>query len=131
MEPQALIQRSYRNLRAYRRACALASDLFWITRRFPRAGQHTLTDQLRRMAEAVPEHIVRGWSSRHDACAFMEHLNAARQASDQLSHWLNVAKACQYLTPDEHEVLLARKAEVEQTILRLQQRCALRCTSLL
>lgn len=129
MEPQTLIQRSHHNLRAYRRACALSSDLFWLTRRFPRAGQHTLSDQLRRIAEAIPDRVARAWASRPDPCAFVEHLKTARQACAQLDHWLNVARACQCLTPDEYEVLHARTGEVDRTILRLQQRGSLLCTS--
>ncbi len=127
MTSQTITLRSYRNLRAYRRASALASDVFWITRRFPRNGQNTLSDQLRRHAHAIPDAIARGWHERHDPCAFAQALDAALNACLQLSHWLNVAKACQCLTADEHHALMARKKEVRLTLTQLRARSRMLC----
>lgn len=127
MTSQTITLRSYRNLRAYRRASALASDIFWITRRFPRDGQNTLSDQMRRHAHAIPEAIARGWHQRHDPCAFTRELDVALNACHQLSHWLNVAKACQCLTMDEHHALMARKKELHSTIAQLRARCGMLC----
>ncbi|QXD14472.1 four helix bundle protein [Rhodocaloribacter litoris] len=114
---------SHRNLRAYRRAWDLASDLFWLTRRFPGGGRNMIADQLRRHAEAIPEAIGDAWTHRHDATLFHMHLNEALEACRRLALWLEVARACENLSPDEHRILTTRRDRVERLITLLRTRC--------
>ena len=80
----ALPYRPYQNLRVYQYANTLASDLFWITRRFPMQEQFGLTDQLRRTARTISLNVVQGWNKRYNGLAFRTHLDEAQSACARL-----------------------------------------------
>ena len=118
--------RPYQNLRVYQYANTLASDLFWITRRFPTHEQFGLTDQLRRTARAILLNVVQGWNMRYNGLAFRNHLDEAQSACARLGLWLDVAHESYYLTDTEREELQARKANLQQMLTRLHdQRIAM------
>ena len=118
--------RPYQNLRVYQYANTLASDLFWITRRFPTHEQFGLTDQLRRTARTILLNVVQGWNMRYTGLAFRNHLDEAQSACARLGLWLDVAHESCYLTDTEREELQARKANLQQMLTRLHdQRIAM------
>ncbi len=118
--------RPYQNLRVYQYANTLASDLFWITRRFPTHEQFGLTDQLRRTARTILLNVVQGWNMRYTGLAFRNHIDEAQSACARLSLWLDVAHESCYLTDIEHEELQARKTNLQQMLTRLHdQRIAM------
>ena len=118
--------RPYQNLRVYQYANTLASDLFWITRRFPTHEQFGLTDQLRRTARTILLNVVQGWYMRYTGLAFRNHIDEAQSACARLSLWLDVAHESCYLTDIEHEELQARKTNLQQMLTRLHdQRIAM------
>ncbi len=116
--------RPYQNLRVYQYANTLASDLFWITRRFP--THEPLTDQLRRTARTILLNVVQGWNMRYSGLAFRNHLNEAQSACARLGLWLDVAHESCYLTDTEREELQARKTNLQRMLTRLHdQRIAM------
>ena len=118
--------RPHQNLRVYQHANALASDLFWITRRFPTEEQFALTDQLRRTARTITLNVVQGWNKRYNGLAFRSHLDEAQSGCARLGLWLDVAHESCYLTDTEHEDLQARKTKLQRMLTRLHdQRIAM------
>ena len=118
--------RPYQNLRVYQYANTLASDLFWITRRFPTQEPFGLTDQLRRAARMILLNVVQGWKMRYSGLAFRNHLDEAQSACARLGLWLDVAHESCYLTDTEREELQARKTNLQRMITRLHdQRIAM------
>ena len=116
--------RPYQNLRVYQYANTLASDLFWITRRFP--THEPLTDQLRRTARTILLNVVQGWNKRYSGLAFRNHLDEAQSACARLGLWLDVAHESCYLTDTEREELQARKTNLQRMLTRLHdQRIAM------
>ena len=116
--------RPYQNLRVYQYANTLASDLFWITRRFP--THEPLTDQLRRTARTILLNVVQGWNMRYSGLAFRNHLNEAQSACARLGLWLDAAHESCYLTDTEREELQARKTNLQRMLTRLHdQRIAM------
>lgn len=112
---------AYRNLRAYRHANALASDVFWITRRFPARERHAQTDQLRRTSRALTEHIVDAWANRYAPRAFRYHLDTAHLMGTHLRHGIDRAYDSTYLSGADHTDLLLRTRQVQQLLRRLQE----------
>ena len=118
--------RPYQNLRVYQYANTLASDLFWITRRFPTQEPFGLTDQLRRTARMILLNVVQGWNKRYSGLAFRNHLDEAQSACARLGLWLDVAHESCCLTDTEREELQARKTNLQRMLTRLHdQRIAM------
>jgi len=110
---------SYQNLRAYQYATVLATDLFWITRRFPNEELHALTAQLRRTARLIPFQVGLGWKYRYYGPDFRLHLDEAQAACAQLGLWLSMAYESCYLTDDAYAGLQARKTHLQRMLTRL------------
>ena len=119
MEEKPYPIRSFQNLRVYQYATSLATDLFWITRRFPTEELHALTAQLRQTARLVPFQVGLGWKKRYYGPAFRLHLDEAQSACARLGLWLSLAHECCYLTDDAHEELQARKTQLQRMLTRL------------
>ena len=119
MEEKPYPIRSFQNLRVYQYATTLATDLFWITRRFPAEELHALTAQLRRTARMISFQVGLGWKKRYYGPAFRFHLDEAQSACARLGLWLSLAHEHCYLTDDAHEELQARKAQLQRMLTRL------------
>lgn len=121
MEETPYPLRAHQNLRVYQLANELATDLHWVTRRFPQKTRFDLTDQVRRAAWQARYHIVVGWKRRYEGPAFRRHLGEAQSACARMSLWLHLAHENCYLADDAHRRLQARIAEVQQWITRLNE----------
>ena len=93
--------RSYRDLKVYQAAYKSTMELFWISKKFPVDEKYTLVDQLRRSSRSVSANIVEGWAKRHHPNIFKKHLLDSIGSCDETRHWLNIARDCQYLSPDD------------------------------
>lgn len=51
---------SYRDLKVYQLSYSLAMEIFWMTKRFPKAELYSLTDQIRRAARSIAANIIEG-----------------------------------------------------------------------
>lgn len=120
MQASPLLHRTHHNLKAFRRASALASDVCWITRHLPSFAPPTLGEDLRRAARAIPAAIARGWGSRHDAAVFIRQRDRAWQACVRLRFWLSAAFEHGCLTEEQYQVLERRTEEISRLLRRLR-----------
>ncbi len=111
---------SYMNLRVFQGASTLATDLFWITRRFPPDEQHALTAQLRRAARAICRNVILAWNQRYCGLAFCKHIDEAQSACARLSLGLDAAHTSGYLADSPYEALTACQRNVQRLLSRLE-----------
>lgn len=52
---------SYQDLKVWKKAMELVTDVYKVTRTFPKEELYGLTNQLRRAAVSVPANIAEGW----------------------------------------------------------------------
>jgi four helix bundle protein len=52
---------SYRQLEVWQKSVALVTEIYQITRSFPREELYGLTSQVRRAAVSIPADIAEGW----------------------------------------------------------------------
>ena len=57
--------KSFRDLLVWQKAMQLVTDIYRVTRSFPKEEQFGLTTQLRRAAVSVPANIAEGQGRRH------------------------------------------------------------------
>jgi four helix bundle protein len=83
--------KSYRDLRIWRHAMALAELCYGLTRDFPKEEMFGLTSQIRRSAASVPANIAEGHGREHTR-SFVQHLRIAQGSLKELETHLLLAE---------------------------------------
>jgi four helix bundle protein len=98
------LAKSFRDLNVYQAAMRGAAAVFELSKRFPKAEQYSLTDQIRRSSRAVNAMIAEAWARRRYRAAFSDKINQALGEAMETQAWLDHARECQYLTVAEFGV---------------------------
>jgi four helix bundle protein len=104
--------RSYKDLIVYRKSRALATDIFHLTKTFPREERFALTDQVRRSSRAIGAQIAEAWGKRRYEKHFISKLTDADGEQMETQHWLGVAYDCGYIDKDTERSLISRCEEI-------------------
>lgn len=88
--------KSHRNLIVYRKSRALASEIFDITKKFPKEETYSLTDQIRRSSRSVGDQIAEAWGKRLYERHFTSKLTDADAEQLETQHWIEIAFDCGY-----------------------------------
>jgi four helix bundle protein len=102
----------FRDLKVYQLAYALSIEIFHVSKGFPREERFSLTDQIRRSARSVAANIAEGYRKRSYPNHFALKMTDADGECAETQVWLDTAKDCGYLHPDQHLTLLQRYEEV-------------------
>ena len=82
---------SYRDLRVWQDAMALAELCYRLTRGFPKEEMFALTSQIRRSASSIPANIAEG-HGRENTRSFIQFLRIAQGSLKELETHLLLAK---------------------------------------
>lgn len=93
--------RSHRDLDVYRRAFAVAMDIYERTRSFPEHERFGLTSQIRRSSRSVCSNLCEAWRKRRYDAAFVAKLSDAEAEAAETQSHLEFCVACKYVTADE------------------------------
>src|SRR5580700_8782409 len=102
---------SYRDLIAWRKAMDLVTDIYRVTKEFPRDELYGLTNQLRRAAVSTPSNIAEG-QARFSRKEFHHFLSQARGSLVEIETQLMIAENLGYLSPDQTRPLLDKASEL-------------------
>ena len=94
---------SFRDLRVYQKAFKLQQDIFEISKSFPKEELYSLTDQIRRSSRSVGSNVAEAWQKRRYPAHFVNKLTDSDGEQAETQHWLDTAKACNYVTDETHE----------------------------
>lgn len=111
--------RSYRELRVYQAAIEAAMEIFEVSRRFPPEERASLTEPLRRASRAVCAAIGAGWRRRHSESAFVQQLNGAEAAAEEVRVWIDLCGRCRFLTEQQVENLDQRYDKITAQLVRM------------
>jgi len=103
---------SAKDLEVYKRAFRLAMDIFELTKRFPAEERFGLTGQIRRSSRSVCLNLREAWAKRRYAAHFVSKLTDCDGENSETDSSLDFAKACKYVSEEEHRDLVQRCAEV-------------------
>ena len=106
---------SYRDLIAWRKAMDLVTEIYRVTRTFPRDELYGLTNQLRRAAVSVPSNIAEG-QARFSQKEFHHFLSQARGSLVEIETQLMIAQNLEYLSPHQVASLLDKAAELGKVL---------------
>jgi len=111
--------KSVKDLNVYQIAYELATEIFEITKKFPKEETYSLTDQMRRSSRSVAINTREGYAKRKYEQVFIRHLNDSLGSSEETRGWLDFAKDCMYMTKDEHKRLDDKYDEVNAMLYSL------------
>jgi len=114
-----LIQR-HDELDVFKKAYALAMQIFDCSSQFPREETYSLTDQMRRSSRSVCANISEAWRKRRYEAAFVSKLNDAEAEAAETQTWLRFAVDCKYLESEKGDYLRAEYEAVLRALVGMQ-----------
>lgn len=98
--------KSFRDLEVYKIARKLSSEIFDVTKTFPKEEMYSLTDQIRRSSRSVGAQIAESWTKRKYEKHFISKLTDADGEQLETQHWIEIAFDCGYISKKVNDKLL-------------------------
>jgi len=112
--------RGHRDLIAWQKAMDLVSEIYGVTRAFPKDELYGLVSQLRRAAVSVPSNLAEGYS-RNSRNEFHHFVGQARGSLAEIETQVEIARNLGYLSSKCCAELLARVDEVGRLVTGLRK----------
>jgi four helix bundle protein len=103
---------SFRSLTVYKKAFALAMEIFEVSKAFPKEERYSLTDQIRRSSRAVCSCIAEAYRKRNYPAYFVSKSTDADMENSETQTWLEFAFACSYINEEAHKDFLTKAEEI-------------------
>ena len=110
--------KSYRDLRVWQDAMALAESCYRVTRGFPKDEMFGLTSQIRRSAASVPANIAEGHGRAHTR-TFVQYLRISQGSLKELETHLMLAERVGITSRSEIEPLLGASEAIGKMLRSL------------
>ena len=107
---------SFQKLLAYKKAFAVAMEIFEVSKSFPKEETYSLTDQVRRSSRSVCANIAEAYRKRIYEKHFISKLTDADSENSETQVWLGFAESCNYITTEKKEKLIKDGEEVGRLI---------------
>jgi four helix bundle protein len=114
--------RSFRELKVYVAARDAASQVFLVTKEFPREERFALTDQIRRSSRAVKAMLAEAWARRRYKAAFINKIDEALGEANETQSWLDDAVDAAYLSKTQFVELNDRYQAIGGMLARMIDR---------
>ena len=98
---------SYRDLRVWQDAMAIAETCYVFTRQFPREEMFGLTSQIRRAATSIPANVAEGYG-RENSGSYIQFLRIAQGSLKELETHILLAQRLDLASSENVEPLLQR-----------------------
>src|SRR2546423_2213650 len=107
---------SPKNLNVYKKAYALAMEVFELSKRFPLEERFALTSQIRRSSSSTCLNLREAWAKRRYEAHFISKLTDCDGENGETESSLDFARDCGYLAASKHSQLLSDSAEIGKMI---------------
>ncbi len=107
---------SFRDLLAYKKAFALALEIFETSKTFPKSERYLLIDQINRSSRGVCSNIAEGYRKRRYPKHFIAKCTDADGENSETQVWLDFALNFKYISEAHHQKLNAQSEEVGKLI---------------
>jgi len=113
--------KTYRDLIVWQKAMALVTEIYVVSKLFPRREDYGLTSQLRRCAVSIPSNIAEGYG-RHTRNEYVRFLQIAAGSLYELQTQMEISANLEYLKKDAFERLYEMTREIERMLTSLVRR---------
>lgn len=111
--------KSFSDLDVYQLSYEIAMDIFKITRLFPAEERYSLTSQIIRSTRSVSANIAEGFGKRVYEAEFKKHLIYATGSLEESKVWLNFARDCDYIQPEQFNTLQLKFDDIGAKLFKL------------
>lgn len=103
---------SAKELEVYKKAYALAMEVFEVSKTFPPEEKFALTGQVRRCTRSVCQNLREAWAKRRYVAHFISKLSDCDGENSETDTCLDFALDCRYIDVDTHRRLTTMSQEV-------------------
>ena len=96
---------NFRNLEVWKLGMKIVTDVYEMTRTFPREEVYGLVSQIRRSAISVPSNIAEGFNRYHNK-EYRQFIYVALGSCGELETQIEVAKRLGFIKPETFESLM-------------------------
>ena len=101
--------KSFKDLRIWQKGMEIVTDIYTLTKKFPKEELFSLTSQLRRSAISIPSNIAEGFKRFHNK-EYKQFLFITLGSCAELETQIIIAKELKYINENE-EVKLVEKLD--------------------
>jgi four helix bundle protein len=112
---------NYRDLVAYKKAFAVAMEIYEVTKKFPPEERYSLTDQIRRSSRAVAACIGEAYRKRRYPAHFVSKTSDGDMENTETQIWLDFSRACKYLSDGQLHDLESKTEEVGKLLNHMME----------
>jgi four helix bundle protein len=103
-------------LLVYQKAFKLATEIFEVSRKFPKEERYSLTDQITRSSRNVCANISESYAKRRFPKHFISKLTDSDGDNLETQPWLEFSRACNYIESEEFEKLFEQTVQIAKLI---------------
>ena len=101
--------KEYKDLKIWQKGIEIVSDIYILTKKFPKEELYGLTSQIRRSAISIPSNIAEGFRRYHNK-EYRQFLYISLGSCAELETQIAIAKNLKYIT-EEKEIELTEKSD--------------------
>jgi four helix bundle protein len=90
--------KSAKDLRVYKKAYALAMEIFQVSKGWSVDEKYSLVNQIRRSSRSVCANLREAWAKRRYETHFISKLTDSDVENSETDTWLDFARDCGYLS---------------------------------
>jgi len=113
--------KSYKDLQVWQKSVRLATDVYVVSKKFPKAEIYGLTSQMRRAAFAIPSNIAEGHARAH-LREYIQFLSIAYGSAAELETQLLIASEIKIITQSDFSRLTVNLNEIQKMLNSLISR---------
>ena len=116
----------FRNLTVYKKAFALAMDIYHLSKKFPKDELYSLTNQIRRSSRSVCSNIGEGYRKRQYEAHFVSKISDSDMEITETQVWLDFALACEYIPKEIFDDYNNRSKEIGRILNHIPDKSGLK-----
>lgn len=93
----------FEELIGYQKAFKLATNIFEVSKSFPKGERYSLTNQIRRSSRSTCTNIAEAYRKRLYPKYYLSKSTDSDGENGETASWLDFAYACNYITDDTHQ----------------------------
>lgn len=113
--------KTYREFIAWQKAMQFVTDVYRVTRLFPKEELFGLTSQIRRSAVSIPSNFAEGFGRKGNN-EFLRFLHISIGSLYECQTQLEIAKNIAYLADNEFDFIFNQSKEIEALLRGLEQK---------